>query len=620
MFNQLCLRKSLFFLLVLSMVLLGSCNFPTPAPDNPCDPEDLVSPELLEPEDGAEVQASASLAGDLPILRWSYAAECELSGFIIELSTDETFGTLDYATHTEGDVLEWQVEEDLLEDTTYYWRVAAEAGLVPGPYSEASEFIAVAVAEGQPGVITGVVWDDQCINPIPRYNYPLEDDPPDGCIRVADSIQADGERAAAEPGLDQVQVLVAQGECPAAEEGVLASSGPTDEDGVYYYYAPVGTYCVSVNALVGPNVAHMGMGIWSAPDMRNPAAQTVTISEPGEIVEEVNFGWDFDLEEGPEKASISGKIGEDEDKSASLEQAEQGIFGAELWLSSGACDPEWNNKRPGFDPTTRTDAEGIFGVSSTEVDCQNFADLNPGTYCLVVDPGDRDYSMIFNRGYWTFPIEDEQLPAVTLELEPGEQAWVEFGWHYPPHFEPDNYANCRSGYSTEYEVLDGLHENVNYWLAGRNADNTWWKTESGCWVFDDVGRMYGDPEELPVLSVQPPTEIPPSPVPTSTTTPVPDDNVFPIVDVTAPAYAFEGDTLRFEATAFDNVFVAAITIWVKSSTASKFTAVGVCLETETCVVDGGPFPYGEGQYYATAVDSSGNKSQSLIRSFHITTP
>jgi len=149
------------------------------------------------------------------------------------------------------------------------------------------------IPEGQPGVITGRVWKDECNSPGGSID---PDNLPEGCVVVEGGILADGVLDEDERGIPGVEVRIAQGECPQPGTGALASSGLTDKDGVYYYFAPVGTYCVNVIPGDPGNETILLPGIFSYPLDENlplgTAYTEVTIERDGQVIEEINFGWD----------------------------------------------------------------------------------------------------------------------------------------------------------------------------------------------------------------------------------------------------------------------------------------------------------------------------------------
>jgi hypothetical protein len=587
-----------------------------------CDENALVAPHLVRPADSEQVDPRETLETESPTLVWDYPDECLPDMYQIIVTKNPSAAlplTIDH--YTESPTTRWQIDRDLEENTEYYWHVRAIRGNSVSLFSEVRSFVTSEIDPDMPGVINGLVWDDMCANPFPRDDYPQDNDPPYGCVRVNGNIIADGNIGINESGISGITVRVSPGECP-PEEGAVASSGPTDEDGRYYYFAPQGTYCVYIDPLEEANSGILGSGIFTSPVQYGPAEQTVTIDKAGRIIDSINFGWDYRFDANAERTSISGRIGVDANSNGSLEHDEPGIRDLEVWLSKGQCDPEWSNKNPGVDLTTRADIAGVFGALSAEVDAADWASLDPGWYCVVIDPNDREYDFILDRGYWTFPIQEDELPAQTVYLEQGEEELVEFGWHYPPYFIPDTSAHCRSGYSTVYETLSFVDAGIHYWLIGRNSTNTWWKTESQCWVSDSTGHMIGDPEDLPILNVPAPTATPRNIPQTPTVSPTPEDNVYPIIAelkvINIPVYS--GGEAAFVAIATDNVYVNSIVIWVKEPGASKFIAALICPETQTCAGFSDPLPSGTVYYYATAEDLAGNKTTSMTKHFQVYEP
>lgn len=87
----------------------------------------------------------------------------------------------------------------------------------------------------------------------------------------------------------------------------------------------------------------------------------------------------------------------------------------------------------------------------------------------------------------------------------------------PPMVTALDYANCRYGPSTIYEVINALGDGLSALIIGRNADSSWWLIETQdaygkCWIYDGVVEVSGDTSRVPVVNA-PPT-------PTFTSTPV----------------------------------------------------------------------------------------------------
>ncbi len=293
------LRKlSIVIILVLVPILLVGCAFPTPTPsdipDGTCTLEDHFLLLLIEPEDGAFAYAIESVAGRPPNLRWVFAADCTPGGFLVLVGTDEELSAVVISAEVDSEVRQFQIDVDLEVEMEYYWTVELLAGEPvignPPPFM----FQTLPVPEGQPGVISGRVWEDECDFP----SGPIDpDNLPEGCIVVEGGVLADGDLDADERGIPGVEVRIAQGECPWSGTGVLASSGPTDENGYYYYFAPVGTYCVTVVPEDPGNETILLPGTFSYPvheSMPIGTAYTeVMIDRDGQIIEEINFGWDY---------------------------------------------------------------------------------------------------------------------------------------------------------------------------------------------------------------------------------------------------------------------------------------------------------------------------------------
>ena len=229
-------RPIRYLLLLAFIFLLSSCNYSTPTPidipDGTCTLEDDFMLLLMEPEDGAFVYAIESVAGRPPNLGWAFAAECTPGGFRVLVGIDEELSATVISAEVDSDVRQYQIDVDLEVDREYYWTVELIAGeLVIGTLPPFM-FQTLPVSEGQPGVIAGRVWEDECDCP----DSPIDpDNLPKGCVVMEGGVLADGLLDEDEHGIPGVDVRITQGECPPSGIGVSASSGPTDEDGYYYY-------------------------------------------------------------------------------------------------------------------------------------------------------------------------------------------------------------------------------------------------------------------------------------------------------------------------------------------------------------------------------------------------
>ena len=133
--------------------------------------------------------------------------------------------------------------------------------------------------------ISGVVWHDICDNSGVDTSF---------CIASGASWVADGFRASVEPVLGGVTVVLSSGGCPAT--GAVLQRAVTALDGTYIFNALAeGTYCVSADALSDGNDLVLIPGGWTAPaGTTTPLAQqTVVVSVGGEVINFIDFGWDF---------------------------------------------------------------------------------------------------------------------------------------------------------------------------------------------------------------------------------------------------------------------------------------------------------------------------------------
>jgi hypothetical protein len=78
----------------------------------------------------------------------------------------------------------------------------------------------------------------------------------------------------------------------------------------------------------------------------------------------------------------------------------------------------------------------------------------------------------------------------------------------PPQVTLLQNANCRKGPGTGYDVITSLTKGVQSPVTGRNEPSTWWQvqvpaTEILCWISGISVQPPGDPENVPVLTVQP---------------------------------------------------------------------------------------------------------------------
>ena len=144
------------------------------------------------------------------------------------------------------------------------------------------------------GIINGTIWHDLCA-------VTVDDDgetavTSTGCVANENEtgFQADGTLELSEPGIANITVSLGEGECPSA--GLAAVE--TDEAGDYVFTElAAGTYCVSVDTTADAN-ADLLPGQWTFPE--NGIAETAVTLATGEIVSDINFGWDYEFLPVPE--------------------------------------------------------------------------------------------------------------------------------------------------------------------------------------------------------------------------------------------------------------------------------------------------------------------------------
>lgn len=247
----------------------------------------LAAPTLIEPADGAVFNESTDL------LWWDFTTGCTPEGYHVEVSTDPSFtAVMDYPVTVP---LTRLALESLTDCQTYYWRVAAMNDPAIGTYSETRSFVrdvtGTCSGAGSPpdsASITGMVWHDLCAVP----EGPLPISAPVGCLDAGGSLRANGIRETGEPGIAGVQVDLHFGSCASP----VVANVLTDADGIYVFdgLLSFGSYCVMVRALNPPNDSILIPGGWTyPPDIEDSDAYNVVEVESGTILNEVNFGWDY---------------------------------------------------------------------------------------------------------------------------------------------------------------------------------------------------------------------------------------------------------------------------------------------------------------------------------------
>lgn len=131
-----------------------------------------------------------------------------------------------------------------------------------------------------PGTISGLVWDDECLN--------YGDTIPQGCIRPTNGqgFIGNGVLDVGENGIGSTQVSLGLGLCPAV--GLVETV--TEEDGSFIFKELVpGDYCVTVKD------TKQSPGLWTYPrveDGTNVSYMSITV-KAGEVVSNINFGRDY---------------------------------------------------------------------------------------------------------------------------------------------------------------------------------------------------------------------------------------------------------------------------------------------------------------------------------------
>ena len=205
------------------------------------------------------------------------------------------------------------------------------------------------------------------------------------------------------------------------------------------------------------------------------------------------------------------------------------------------------------------------------------------------------------------PVETEETEVViTVSPTPPED---------PPLVEALLDSNCRYGPRDIYEMLASFLTGETAYVHGRNYTSTWWWIEypeagEHCWVWDGSVELTGDASDVPVIP-DPPTPIPPDSAPPVVTI------SYQPVGRTRPTSA---ETITFTAMASDDVGVARMEIWVRSSTMNVYQMIGSCTAVETCVITAGPYAPGTLLYYATAEDAAGHHSETSIQSLTVYSP
>lgn len=432
--------------ILLGLAALGAAALACSLPRPTCADDSLAAPVLASPADGS------SLAQVLPTLTWTYPDSCDPQGYRIDLSTAADFSDTSLSGGTGNPSTSWSPAAPLADCTQYFWRVAAINGTTLGPFSGAwsfrTDFSGACPDPSAPasqGAISGVVWHDLCAIP-----WETTTETPEGCVALGESsFEADGVRAAGEPGLEGVALDIATGACP----GTWLANTTTDADGAYAFESlPPGDYCISVDALLPPNDSLLIPGGWTAPKTVEARAELSIALAPGEAVDDADFGWDFQFLPAPATptpspatptsalGSIGGRIWNDVchytggvageplvlgagcigdpngvwGANGVLDSGEQPMAGVVFRLGMGAC-PSYGYA------TTASNSAGYF----------IFNNLPPGTYCLSLSAtyGGNDTRLI-PGGPSTHPTVAGEV-LITIPLGPGQVRHdILIGWEW----------------------------------------------------------------------------------------------------------------------------------------------------------------------------------------------
>jgi hypothetical protein len=216
-----------------------------------------------------------------------------------------------------------------------------------------------------------------------------------------------------------------------------------------------GTYCLSANALVEPNVSVLIPGDWTAPTPGGGTGQVsvpITVGE-GEAVVDQNLGWDYQFLPSPPTPTVvpptatpavgsiggiiwndvchytggvaneplvlgEGCVGNpagDWGANGVMDGGEEPMRGVTFRLGAGSC------AAPAYYATTDSNIAGYF----------MFINLPGGTYCLSLNPlTDGNDRLLIPGGPSNWPSVDGEV-LITIELEPGESRLdIAIGWEW----------------------------------------------------------------------------------------------------------------------------------------------------------------------------------------------
>jgi len=142
---------------------------------------------------------------------------------------------------------------------------------------------------------------------------------------------------------------------------------------------------------------------------------------------------------------------------------------------------------------------------------QPWTPQNPGEYTIHTIVEDNSGNKTESNKIKIFVDIDEDslsgdVEEVVEEAEPIEEECP------VPMATTSDYANCRSGPGTAYEIVEGLGLNQSFPIVGKSASGIWWQVErndSGatCWVWADLVEICGNTDDAEVIGIQEKDEV-----------------------------------------------------------------------------------------------------------------
>ncbi len=197
-------------------------------------------------------------------------------------------GTYSVTVNGVSDTFTLDIDNVLPEEAIATEEVPA---IVTEPAPEAAEL----------GSIGGIVWHDVCLTT--GSTVAADAELPEGCVLASDgtTVIADGILNEGEPGIPGVEVHMLTSDCTAAVPGeeLIAT---TDESGAFRFdELEAGSYCVFLDVADEANGPILEEGQLTFPTSNGVVTNSITIElAAGEILEDVNFGFDYRFRPLPE--------------------------------------------------------------------------------------------------------------------------------------------------------------------------------------------------------------------------------------------------------------------------------------------------------------------------------